>query len=134
MTAQDDNVYFPPDELFSKVGYQLTDADIQFFRENPDELSLLDNRQTFRMARMIRFLVLAVLFFAVSKLINAKFNDAIEQLFNSVLVDLIFEMGAALIGAVATLIFIENEQRKQYRENIQMRMEIRRRITAMDAE
>ncbi len=35
----------------------------------------------------------------------------------SVVVDLVFETGAALMGAVATLLFVEIAQARQYEEN-----------------
>ena len=50
-------------------------------------------------------------FVAVSKIIAVKFNDETDQFLVKVASDLVFEMGAALIGSVATVIFIEYQNK-----------------------
>ena len=42
-------------------------------------------------------------------------------------------MIAALIGSVATVIFIEHRQKKQYIENVKYREAVQRRIQQLDA-
>lgn len=99
----------------------LSEEEIDYYRENPDEIHELLNRETVR-KKMIGFIVLvAVTLVTVSKAIPYLFEDIPGGSFVSdVVVDLIFEMGAALMGAVATLLFIEVTQARQYEENKQL--------------
>jgi hypothetical protein len=122
----------PDERLLYDAQYRLTDADIRFFRDNPDELSILDQRETFRFRRLLVILVLAISLFAGSKLITTNLNNELEWLINSVAVDVLFEMGAALIGALATLLFLEIQKRRQLKDNLRLRAEIRRRIRMME--
>lgn len=124
----------PDERILYDHRYQLTDADIAFFRAYPDELSVLDQRTTFRLGRLVLLLGLAVVLFATSKLIAIKLPDRFDALVNSVFVDVLFEMGAALIGALATLLFLEAQDKRQLRDNLRMRAEIRRRIRASRSE
>ncbi len=70
---------------------------------------------------------------ALSKVIAVRFDNAFDQVIADTLVDLVFEMGAALIGSVATVIFIEHRQKKQYIENVKYREAVQRRIQQLDA-
>ncbi|WP_371168290.1 hypothetical protein [Aliiroseovarius sp. 2305UL8-7] len=122
----------PDERILYDHRYELTDADVDFFREHPEELSVLDQRTTFRLGRLAILLVLAIALFAASKLIAVKLPDRLDALINSVFVDVLFEMGAALIGALATLLFLEIQDKRQLRDNLRLRGEIRRRIKARD--
>lgn len=73
----------------------------------------------------------AVLLVALSKPLVARFENVFNQLATDILVDVVFEMGAALSGSVATVIFIQHRERKQFIENLQFRAELQRRIAAL---
>lgn len=120
----------PDERLLYDHSYRLTDADIRFFGENPDELSILDQRSTFKSGRLLFILLAAIALFAASKALSVHLPDRFDALVNSVLVDVLFEMGAALIGALATLLFLEAQDKRQLRDNLRLRAEIRRRIKA----
>ncbi|MEM9761545.1 MAG: hypothetical protein AAF968_03375 [Pseudomonadota bacterium] len=42
--------------------------------------------------------------------------------------DLVFEMGAALIGSVATVLFINLHDKRQFQRNLRVRLALERRI------
>lgn len=71
---------------------------------------------------------------AVSKVIAISHESQIDQLFANVVVDLVFEIGAALIGSFATVIFIQHRDRKQFIENIRFRVRIQQMIAAARAD
>lgn len=112
----------------------LTDDDVRYFRDNPDRLDLITSRETVQLRNLWIVLVVAVLFVAGSKLLSENYNDEMSQFLNNVVVDLVFEMGAALIGSVATVIFIEYQQKRQFEENLALRTEIERRIKLLSAD
>lgn len=89
---------------------------------------MIGDRSSLGTRHLWRVLVAAVVLVALSKLLVARFDDALGQMFADVIVDLVFEMGAALIGSVATVIFIEHREKKQFIESIQFRNAVQRRI------
>ncbi|MEL7115066.1 MAG: hypothetical protein AAGP08_05655 [Pseudomonadota bacterium] len=114
------------------LGYRsnVTEDDVAFFAENPSRLDMLDARDTRTFGRLWVILCAAIAFILISKLLVFQNEEVINQLLNEVVIDLLFEMGAALIGAVATVLFLGQRDRGQFRENIRLRKEIESRIAA----
>ena len=111
----------------------LTDAQIAYLRDHPEVMDLIGDRENLRTRHLWRILLAAVVLVALSKVIAVRLDSAFDQVVADVIVDLVFEMGAALIGSVATVIFIEHRQRKQFIENIHFRAAVQRRIQQLDA-
>ena len=57
-----------------------------------------------------------------------KLGDEVDQFLVNVASDLVFEMGAALIGSVVTVIFIEYQNRCPFTENMAFRTKLQKRI------
>lgn len=112
----------------------LSDAQIRQFRDNPDLFELISDRESLNLWRFWILLLAAVGLVALSKIISVSIGDEYEQFFLTVLSDLVFEMGAALIGSIATVIFIEIQQKRQFEENVKFRAEVKKRIAALEAE
>ena len=111
----------------------LTDAQIAYLRDHPEILSLIGDRESLGTRHLWRILIAALALVALSKVLAVQFDNAFDQVIADTLVDLVFEMGAALIGSVATVIFIEHRQKKQYIENVKYREAVQRRIQQLDA-
>lgn len=111
----------------------LTDAQIAYLRDHPEILNLIGDRESLGTRHLWRILIAALALVALSKVIAVRFDNAFDQVIADTLVDLVFEMGAALIGSVATVIFIEHRQKKQYIENVKYREAVQRRIQQLDA-
>lgn len=111
----------------------LTDAQIAYLRDHPEILSLISDRESLGTRHLWRILVAAVVLVGLSKLLAAKFDNVFDQMVSDVVVDLVFEMGAALIGSVATVIFIEQREKKQFIENLEFRDAVQRRIAQLNA-
>ncbi len=111
----------------------LSDDQVAYLRDHPEIMGLIGDRSSLGSRHLWRVLVAAVVLVVLSKLIAVKLDSAFDQVFADVVVDLIYEMGAALIGSVATVIFIEHRERKQFIENIQFREDIQRRIAQLNA-
>ena len=112
----------------------VTEAHVEYFRENPDKLELISDREDFSVAKYALVLVAAVLLVGSSRYFSEVYNDEISQFLNGVFVDLVFEMGAALIGSVATVMFIEFQSKRQFERNLRLRLEIERRIDLKSTE
>ena len=111
----------------------LTDAQIAYLRDHPEILNLIGDRESLGTRHLWRILIAALALVALSKVIAVRFDNAFDQVIADTLVDLVFEMGAALIGSVATVIFIEHRQKKQYIENVKYGEAVQRRIQQLDA-
>ncbi|MBA4492029.1 hypothetical protein [Paracoccus sp. S1E-3] len=110
----------------------LTDAQIAYLRDHPELLDLIGERETLGTRHLWRILIAALILVALSKVIAARFDNAFDQVIADTLVDLVFEMGAALIGSVATVIFIEHRGKKQFIANIRFREAVQRRIGQLE--
>jgi len=111
----------------------LSDAQIAYLRDNPQVMDLIGDRESLGTRHLWRILVVAIVLIVLSKLLVTRFEDAFNQIFYDAIVDLVYEMGAALIGSVATVIFIEHQQKKQFIENIRFRQIVQRRIDQLSA-
>lgn len=111
----------------------LTDAQIAYLRDHPEIMSLIGDRESLGTRHLWRILVAAVVLVGLSKLLAAQFDNVFDQMVSDIVVDLVFEMGAALIGSVATVIFIEQREKKQFIENLEFRDAVQRRIAQLNA-
>ena len=109
---------------------ELSEEDLQYYREHPEEIHELLSRETVRRQMATWIALLAVVLVTASKLMAYGFKDTFGSFVVEVVVDLVFEMGAALMGAVATLIFIEMAQAEQYKENKRLYRACRARLEA----
>lgn len=106
----------------------ITDSHVHYFKQNPDKLELISDREDFSVIKYIFVLLAAVFLVGTSRYLTEVYSDEISQFLNGVLVDLVFEMGAALIGSVATVMFIEIQSKRQFERNLRLRLEIERRM------
>ena len=106
----------------------LSEDHVRYFQENPEKLDLISDRKDFAISKYIGLLIAAILLVGLSKYIAEAYSDTFSQFINNVVVDLIFEMGAALIGSVATVMFIQIQDKRQFERNLRLRLEIERRI------
>lgn len=111
-----------------------TDEQVRFFQKHPKDLDIIFNRETVKLRIIGMMLVLAIIMVLGSKLVAFSYGDALNRFVSEVVVDLLFEFGAALLGGVVTVFFLEILQKRQLRENLELRREIERRIAALDAE
>ncbi len=114
--------------LMTEDAADLTEDQVRCFKDNPNLLELVGDRETLGLHNLWRILWIAVAFVAVSKIIAVKINDETDQFLVNVASDLVFEMGAALIGSVATVIFIEYQNKRQFNENMKFRSNLLKRI------
>ncbi|MDG1457452.1 MAG: hypothetical protein P8Q92_06040 [Pseudoprimorskyibacter sp.] len=106
----------------------LTEDQVRCFKDNPSLMTLVGDRETLGLRNLWRILWIAAALVAVSKIIAVKLGDEVDQFLINVASDLVFEMGAALIGSVATVIFIEYQNRRQFTENMEFRTKLQQRI------
>ena len=118
--------------IMSGTADDLTDDQIRQFRDNPELFDLLSDRETIGLGNLWRLLGIAAGLVMLSKIISVTIGDEYEQLVITVVSDLVFEMGAAVIGAVATVVFIQFQQKRQFEENMKFRSDVKLRIADLE--
>lgn len=122
----------PLDQLINaRDASSLSDEHIRYFSDHPEALDLIGDRETLGVRHLWRILWIAAALVGLSKVLSVTFADAFDQFLINVTVDLVFQMGAALIGSVATVIFIQYQQKRQFVENVQFRAQAQKRINAL---
>jgi len=106
----------------------LSADELDYYRQNPEEIHELLNRETVRRKMIGWILLAAAVLVTLSKLIPFFFGDVIGEFASEVAMDLVFEMGAALMGAIATLYFVEITQAQQYEENKRLYRALKARL------
>ena len=112
----------------------LTEDQVRSFKDNPNLLEFIEDREALGLHILWRILLVAVAFVAGSKIIAVKFYNEFYQFLVNVASDLVFEMGAALIGSVATVIFSEYQNKRQLNENKEFRSNLLQRIKQLPDE
>lgn len=119
--------------MFTQDVSLLSDEQIAMFRDNPELLDLIGDRETILQRNMWWLLLIAFFLVATSKALNVTYGDEFEIFFFNTISDLIFEMGAALIGSVATVLFLNRQKKRQFAQNLKFRGDLLKRIEALGA-
>ena len=106
----------------------LTEDQVRSFKDNPNLLEFIEDREALGLHILWRILWIAVAFVTGSRINAVNFDNEFYQFLVNVTSDLAFEMGAALIGSVATLIFSEYQNKRQLNENMEFRSNLLQRI------
>ena len=93
--------------LMTTDAADLTEDQVRYFKDNPNLVEFIEDREALGLHILWRILWIADAVVAGSKIIAVKFDNEFYQFLVNVASDLVFEMGAALIGSVATVIFSE---------------------------
>lgn len=117
--------------MFTQDASLLTDEQVAMFRDNPELLDLIGDRETIFQRNMWLLLLIAFLLVATSKALTETYGDQFEMFFFNTIADLVFEMGAALIGSVATVLFLNRQKKRQFAQNLQFRSDLLKRIEAL---
>ncbi len=120
------------DELLVTRRPEPTGEQVRFFRTHPEDLDIIFNRETVKLRMIGVMLILAFVLVAGSKAVAFAYGAMLHPFVRDVIVDILFEFGAALLGGAATVLFIEILQKRQFDENLRLRKEIERRIARLD--
>lgn len=120
------------DELLLTRRPEPTEEQVRFFRKHPKDLDIIFNRETVKLRMIGVMLLLAFVLVAGSKAFAFAYGSSLHPFVSDVIVDILFEFGAALLGGAATVFFIEILQKRQFEENLRLRQEIERRIALLD--
>ena len=130
-TAIRDKIFL---KLFVKDKFTITQEEIYYFRKHPDEIDEITAPLNVHKFFLLIGILLGVLMVAGSKIL--KFSSILyfqEGFFEEFVVDIIFEIGVALIGAGVTAYFLGILLNMQQENATKWRDEIRKQIRETDS-
>lgn len=107
---------------------EITEELVKFYKENPDELDLIIDKEYFYGKFIKFFFILGILLTILSRTLKFLFEDTWASFINEVVLDIFSELGIAIFGGAITTFLLEKLNQKQYEQNIAYRKEILERI------
>ena len=121
--------------IFRPVGSDVTDDEVEYFRDHPDELEEVSAPVSVHIVFLWLGTILGLVLVAASKLLNySGVLDSLSIGSAEFLVDVVFEIGVALIGAAVTAYLLGILLNQQQRNVSAWRAEVRRRIDSSEAD
>ena len=106
----------------------ITEEVILHYEKNPDELDLIINKDYFNTVYLGLVFLMGLLLTVGARLISYFYGNALGKFVNTVLLDLLSEIGIALFGGAVAAYLIEFLNKKQFQQNIKFRRAVKRII------
>ena len=118
--------------LFKKRS-EVTDEEVRYFKRHPEEIDEVTAPINIHKLFLAIGVGLGVLLVVLSKVVaHSSFLPVVSELFREVIVDIVFEIGVALIGAGVTAYMLGILLNTQQETARQWRQMIRKKIDMMD--
>lgn len=102
---------------------KLTEAEIAFYREHPELVAVIGDRTAIHQAILAAVFAIGFLLVVLSKVVKQAVIDSPTWVTETA-VDLLFELGVALWGGVATTVLLQDLMTRQYREGRRLQQSI----------
>ena len=107
---------------------EVTDEEVAYFRDHPDQIDEISAAVNVHKRFLWIGALLGMACVGLSKLVKFSLIDFLSEAYHEVTVDIIFEIGVALIGAAVTAYILGILLNQQQDNAAAWRSEIRRRI------
>jgi len=118
---QVNSVFFPGNEA-------ITDEVIVYYEKNPDELDLIINKEHFNAVYLAFFFFIGLGLTIAARLIAHFYGATLGEFVNSIVLDVISELGIAIFGGAIVAYLIENLNKQQYQQNVKFRRKVKAAI------
>jgi len=106
---------------------KVTEEELAFYRKHPELVHAFGDRATIHRFVLIAVFVVGFLLVVGSKVVKYVYADAYAPVVE-LTVDLIFELGVALWGGVATTVLLQDYVEKKHREGREYQQEVMRQL------
>ena len=113
------------DTVISPDTQEVTEEIIQHYEKNPDELDLIINREHFNAMYLGLIFILGIGLTISARLAQYFFGGSFGEFVNTVLLDVISEIGIAIFGGAIVAYLIESLNKRQFKENVKFRRQIK---------
>jgi hypothetical protein len=107
---------------------RLTEEELAYYRKHPELIEAVGSKETIYRVILLTVFVAGFLFVAGSKVVKFAFLESSVPWLIELIVDLVFELGVALWGGVATTVLLQDLVKRQYREGRRYQQEIIREL------
>ena len=112
-------------QLLFPDAQEITEDIIQHYEENPDELDLIINKEHFHIAYLGFFFVIGLLTTIGARILQYFYGDQLGDFVNTVILDVVSELGIAIFGGAVVAYLIEFLNKRQFQQNIKFRRRIK---------
>lgn len=111
---------------------KIAKTDLAFYRKHPELIQAVGNKSVIYRVVLLVVFVAGFLLVVLSKGVKYGFVDAPDSRVVELVVDLLFEMGVALWGGVATTVLLQNFVERKYAEGRNYQQELIRQLQEED--
>jgi hypothetical protein len=117
------------EKLTFNTSVEVTEDELAYFRKHPDEIDEFTAPVNIHKVFLFAGALLGTILVGLSKAFKySRFADLMSEVFSEFLIDVVFEVGVALIGAAVTAYILELLLNQRKENAAEWRKEIRRRI------
>ena len=107
---------------------KLTQTELAFYRKHPELIQAVGDKATIYRVALIVVFAVGFLLVVISKVVQHAFGGVSDPWLVEFSVDLLFELGVALWGGVATTVLLQDFVKRQYSEGRRYQQEIIRKL------
>ena len=112
----------------------ISNEEIAFYRKHPELIEAVGDKATIHRLILLVVFVAGFLLVVVSKSVKYGFAGSAMPWLIELIVDLVFELGIALWGGVATTVLLQDLIKRQYREGKRYQQAIIRKLATQEDE
>ena len=113
------------DKIVFPSSLEIDEEVIQHYEENPDELDLMINKEYFNVVYLSAVFLLGLVITVSSRLISYFFGSYIGEFLDSIVLDILSELGIAIFGGAVVAYIIEFLNKRQFQENLKFRRKVK---------
>jgi len=113
---------------------RITEQELKFYRKYPELVRAVGDKQSIYRVVLVAVFVAGFDLVASSKAVKFGLVESPGAAMAEMVIDLIFEMGVALWGGVATTVLLQSYVEKKYKEGRRYQQEIMKRLTGEPAQ
>jgi hypothetical protein len=98
---------------------------VRYYEENPDDLDLIINQEEFNAVFLSIFFGIGMITTVGARMVAYYFGDSLGEFINSVVLDVISEIGIAIFGGAVVAFLIETQNKKQFQQNVRFRRRVK---------
>lgn len=107
-----------------KAVKSISPHELEFYRKHPELVSAIGNKTVIFKTVLVSTFVAGFLLVVTSKLLKFGLAERVNEVALELWVDLIFELGVALWGGVATTVLLQNFVDQKYKEGREFQQEV----------
>lgn len=101
---------------------------ISYYEQNPDELDLIIDKEHFHAVYLTLFFILGIGITVLARVVQYLYGDYCGEFVNTVVLDVLSELGIAIFGGAVVAYYIEFLNKRQYQQNLKFRKAVKKAL------